>query len=380
MKDIYLDNSATTKVLPEVVNIMQDTLVNNYGNPSSPHNKGLIAEKIIDKTKIMLAKKLGVTAAEIILTSGGTEANNLAIQGITSAYPQRGNHIITSKIEHPSVYEVFANLAERGWQVTILDVDKAGLISLSELEKEVRETTVLVSIMHVNNEIGTIQSVFQAANLIKKNNPLTFFHVDGIQAFGKIPFSLAKSKIDLYTISGHKFHGPKGIGALYLKNGTNLKPIFYGGGQEKGLRSGTENLPSIAGLQPALANLPELEEDYNALLSKKKYLLDLLNKNLTNFKINSPISNFAPHIISVSFPGIRGETLVHALAGEGIFVATGSACSSKKDNNDRVLKAIGLSDKQAEGTIRVSLNKYNSKEELDYLIKILEKQLDYLIF
>ena len=377
-REIYLDNAATTKALPEVTAALVDALEKNYANPSSLHHFGLKSEKILRKNRKILADYLGVENKEIIFTSGGTESNNLAIRGITEAYKNRGRHLITSPIEHSSVAELFKALKNEDWQVDILRIDKKGHVDLDHLKKLITEETILISIMQVNNELGTIQPIKQIAEIIKEENQLSFFHVDGVQAFGKIYSNLNQWPVDLYSISGHKIHGPKGIGALYIQDGINLKPLFYGGGQEKNFRSGTENIPAIAGLGEAVKKLPHLSAAVNTdnlLAQKREYLLNLL-KEISQVIINSPAAG-APHIINFSLPGIKGETMLHALESQGIYISTGSACSSRKKGS-RIINACGLSMQRSESALRVSLNKEITEDDLDYFIKTLKEQIDFL--
>jgi len=378
MKEIYLDNSATTKPLDEVVNKMTDVLKNNYGNPSSLHNKGLEAEKIIKSARKKIAKKLAVNPEEIYFSSGGTESNNLAIKGIAYNYQNRGRHLITTGVEHASVLESFLALEEDGFEVSYLKPDKYGNISIDELAKSITKNTTLVSLIHINNELGTILPLDKIGRLIKEKNKNTYFHTDCVQAFGKVLLHPKKSNIDLLTISGHKIHGPKGIGALYKRKGVELKAQIVGGGQESGVRCGTENIPGIAGLIPAVEALPDYtsKDNYNKNLDKlKKYFIKQLSKIKRKFIINSP-ENGAPHLLNVSFPGVKGEVLIHSLEGEGIYVSTGSACHSKSNEKSHVLRAIGLPAEQIDGTIRISFSHFNTKEDIDYTIKILDQQLE----
>lgn len=367
MQEIYLDNSATTRPLPEVVEIMTEVLTENYGNPSSLHNKGLDAEKIMKKARNLIASKLGVTPGEIYFTSGGTESNNLAIKGVAYQHQKRGNHLITTEIEHPSVLETFIALEEEDYNVTILKTDQKGLISLEELEKAIRKDTILVSIFHINNELGTLQPVDKIGRLIKEKNRNTFFHVDAVQSFGKVLLQPSRWNIDLLTLSAHKIHGPKGIGALYIKKGVSLQAQQIGGGQENGIRSGTENTPGIAGFIPAVEALPDftLEKNRAEKLDRlRAYFIENIKEKYPPVVINSPEEG-APHIINLSFPGLKGEVLVHSLATAGVYVSTGSACHSRSREKSHVLRAIRLSPELIEGTIRVSLSPYNTREELD---------------
>jgi len=377
-KEIYLDNAATTKALPEVTTAVVDALENNYANPSSLHRFGLKSENILKRSRKIVADYLGVKAKEIIFCSGGTESNNLAIRGITKAYKNRGRHLITSPIEHSSVAELFKALEKEGWQVDQVQVDQRGHVDLKHLRSLITEETLLVSIMQVNNELGTIQPTKEIAEIIKEENPLSFFHVDGVQAFGKIYSNLSQWQVDLYSISGHKIHGPKGVGALYIKKGTNLKPLIYGGGQERNLRSGTENIPAIAGLGEAVKKLPQLSAAKNVdknLAQKKEYFLNSLQE-IEEVIVNSPAAG-APHIINFSLPGITGETMLHALESQGIYISTGSACSSRKKGS-RIINACGLSQKKSESALRVSLNRTITNDDLDYFIKTLKEQINFL--
>lgn len=379
-KELYLDNAATTKALPEVTAAVVDALENNYANPSSLHHLGFKSEQLLKKSRKIIADYLGVKTKEIIFSSGGTESNNLAIRGITAAYKNRGRHLITSPIEHSSVSELFKTLEKEGWQIDIVNVDQSGHVDLEHLKSLVTAETLLVSIMQVNNELGTIQPIKKIAELIKKENPLSFFHVDGVQAFGKLYSDLSNWPVDLYSASGHKIHGPKGIGFLYLKEATNLKPIIYGGAQERNLRSGTENIPAISGLAEAVKKLPQLSLKNRAdqiMAEKKEYLLNEL-RQIDGLIINSP-ANGAPHIINFSIPGIKGETMLHALESQGIYISTGSACSSKAKGS-RIINACGLSQPRSKSAVRLSLNRKITNDDLDYFIKTLKEQIDFLKF
>ena len=378
MKEIYLDNSATTKPLEGVINKMTEVLRENYGNPSSLHNKGLAAEKIIKNARRKIAEKLAVNPGEIYFTSGGTESNNLAVKGIAYHYQNRGKHLITTGVEHASSLESFLALEEDGFEVTYLKPDKYGYISLKELANSITKYTTLVSIIHINNELGTIQPIGKIGDIIKEKNRNTYFHTDCVQSFGKVLLHPKESRVDLLTISAHKIHGPKGIGALYKKNGIEIKAQQVGGGQEKGVRCGTENVPGIGGFIPAIDNLPDfsVKNNYDKDLDKlKSYFLKQLKKIKKEFIINSP-ENAAPHILNISFPGVKGEVLIHSLEGEGIYVSTGSACHSKSREKSHVLRAVGLPTEQIDGTIRISFSHFNTKEEIDYTVKTIKDQLD----
>ncbi|MDE4542073.1 cysteine desulfurase family protein [Thermoanaerobacterium saccharolyticum] len=377
--EVYLDNSATTKVRREVVEKMVEAMEVEYGNPSSAHRKGYNAEKILSKSREDVAKLLGCESHEVFFTSGGTESNNLAIRGIVHSMKRNGNHLITTKIEHPSVLNVMKQLEEEGFDVTYLDVDNHGYVDLDELKNAINDRTILMSIMAVNNEIGTIEPLDEIAKL-KQRKDKFYFHVDGVQAVGRINIDLKNINIDLLSISGHKMHGPKGIGALYVKKGTKIKPILYGGGQEANLRSGTENMPGIVGLGEACRFMKDNFIEYEGKLrALKKRLYDGIKSEIPDSHLNGPdIDDGAPQILNISFLGVRGEVLLHALEEEGIYVSTGSACSSHKNTESHVLKAIGLNHEYIEGAIRFSLSVFNTEEEIDYAIQILKEKVNFL--
>ncbi|NLT94472.1 MAG: cysteine desulfurase [Clostridia bacterium] len=364
---LYLDNSATTPVHPEVIKVMEDVLKKHYGNPSSLHQKGVESEKLLETSRKIVAQTLEVDKEEIVFTSGGTEGDNLAIKGIAFRYQNRGKHIITSQIEHPAVKESCRFLEQFGFSVTYLPVDKQGLIDPQMLKSSIRDDTILVSIMHVNNEVGTIQPI-QDLGAILKEYPRIFFHVDGVQGYAKVPLKLKEWGIDLYTVSGHKINGPKGVGALYVRNGIALLPQMSGGGQEGGLRSGTENVPGIAGFAKACQIAREISViNWEKLSKLRKYCINMLKEKNPAVIINGPEEeHVSPYILNISIPGLRGEVLVHGLEKEEVLVSTGSACSSKKDIISPVLQAMGIDRETALGSIRVSFS-YQTKEE-DILI------------
>jgi cysteine desulfurase len=366
--EVYLDNSATTQPFPEVIQAVRETLEQCYGNPSSLHHKGLEAEKILKNARRLVAEVIGAADTELIFTSGGTEANNLAISGALGKL-KRGDHLVTSQVEHPSVLNVFKRLEQQGYQVTYLPVDHTGMVDLNELRASLEYHPVLVSIMLVNNEIGAIQPLAAVGQILGalKNKPL--LHVDAVQAFGKLPCNVHKLNIDLLTLSGHKFHGPKGVGALYIRKGIQLEPLVYGGGQEAGYRSGTENVPGIAGMGVAAAlATADLNTNILKLRQLKAQLAAAIARNIETVRINSlDTGDFAPHILNVSFPGVKGEVLLHALEQDGIYVSTGAACSSRKNSPSHVLKAIGLKETEIEGAIRFSFSTRNTETEIDYV-------------
>ncbi|WP_443770330.1 cysteine desulfurase family protein [Anaerostipes sp.] len=373
---IYFDNAATTRVFPEVVKVMQDAMESSYGNPSAKHMKGMEAENLVKKAQEVIAKTLKAKPKEILFTSGGTESNNTALIGTALANQRKGKHIITTKIEHASVYEPIAWLCEQGFEITYLDVTAEGIIDLEQLKNAIREDTILVSCMMVNNEIGAIEPIEEAGKIIKEKNPEAIFHVDAIQAYGKMPIIPKNLKIDLLSMSGHKIHGPKGIGFLYIKEGTKIQPIIFGGGQQKGMRSGTENVPGIVGLACACEKM--IKNDYeNAqrIREVKEYFQERI-KEIEDIKDNS---GQAPHIASISFKKIRSEVLLHALEDRGIYVSSGSACSSnKKQVVSGTLNAIALADEYKDGTLRFSFSIENTKEEVDETIEVLKELVPML--
>lgn len=377
--EAYLDNSATTKVYDCVKDIMVKVMMEDYGNPSSLHMRGVEAEKYIRQAQEEIAGILKCQPKEILFTSGGTESNNLAIIGSAFANKRKGNHIITTAIEHSSVSAPMEYLEKQGFRVTRLGVDENGEIAIEELEKAICEDTILVSIMYVNNEIGAIQPVEQVAEVIAKKKPDILFHVDAIQAFGKMRIYPKRQHVDMLSVSGHKIHGPKGIGFLYMRDKIKVNPIIYGGGQQKGMRSGTENVPGIAGLAAACSETyRDFDEKIKKMVELKDYFIDRITE-LNGVKINSRKGmQGAPHIISVSFDGVRSEVLLHALEDKKIYVSAGSACSSNKPAVSSTLKGIGLSEKYLDATLRFSLSVNNTKEEIDYTIREIEGMLDKL--
>ena len=368
--EAYLDNSATTRCAEAAKDIMVKLLMEDYGNPSALHTKGSDAEYYVREAREKIAKTLKVSEKEIIFTSGGTESNNLAIIGSVMANKRRGKHIITTAIEHASVSSTMHFLEEYGYEVTYLKVDSDGLISLEELKEAVTEETILVSLMYVNNEIGAIEPIKEAAEIIKEKNPETLFHVDAIQAYGKLVIHPKKMGIDMLSVSGHKIHGPKGSGFLYVKEKTKLKPVIYGGGQQKGMRSGTENVPAYAGLGVAAEEIyKDFETKQNRLYELKEYFIEEVTK-LEGITINGRTGrDSAPQIVSVSFDGIRAEVLLHALEDKGVFVSAGSACSSNKPAISATLKSIGVKSNLLDSTVRFSFSVYTTREEITYALE-----------
>ncbi len=362
--EIYLDNSATTRVKKEIVDGVIKILTENYGNPSSLHHKGVEAEKILNYSRDMVARILKCDRDDkIYFTSGGTESNNLAIRGYLKANKHKGNHIITTAIEHPSVMNTFLDMEKQGYKVDILPVDPMGYINTEDLKSMVTDETALISVMMVNNEIGTIEPIKEISAIAKEKGAI--LHVDAVQAYGKLDFGVKDYGIDMLSVSGHKIHGLKGSGVLYVDKNIKLLPILTGGGQEMNVRSGTENVPGIYALGKASELLlGKIEENARYLYKLKGKFVEELN-DLEGWSINGPgLNEAAPHIINISFSGIRGEVLVHALEEYGIYVSTGSACSSKRNSESSVLKAIGLKPNALKGVIRVSFSILNTEEEI----------------
>ena len=378
--EIYLDNSATTMVAPEVREEMMAALGEAYGNPSSLHRKGSDAELMLKKAKERIAQPLKADAREIYFTSGGTEANNLALLGGARAKKREGNHVIISAVEHPSVSAAADELSREGFQVTRLGTDKRGLVSPESLKAALTPETVLVSVMAVNNEVGAREPFEAFGKLIKDYNSRILFHVDAVQAYGKLRLNPKRDGIDLLSASGHKIHGPKGIGFLYIRDKVRIEPIIYGGEQQKGIRSGTENMPGIVGMgKAAELAYQHFDERISALYSLKEYLQEGL-ESLDLVRVNGPRERelSAPHIVSATFPGVRSEVLLHALEDRGIYASAGSACSSHKKTVSPTLHSIGLSDELAGSTLRFSLSSYSSREDADAVIKALAELLPQL--
>ena len=379
----YLDNSATTRAFDEVIDYMSEIMREDYGNPSSMHTVGISAEKHVRYAKETMAKILKVGADEVIFTSGGTESDNLALIGCAMAARRAGMHLITTKIEHPAILETMKYLEKQGFSVTYLDVDKTGVVPVDDLRSALREDTVLVSMMQVNNEIGSRLLTEEYGEVIKAYNPNILFHVDAVQSFGKVRIYPKKSKIDLLSISGHKIHGPKGTGVLYIDKHVKIIPINYGGGQQKGLRSGTENVPAIAGMAKAAELIYEdFDDKMDRLYELKKYFIEKLLL-LEDVSVNGigdidNIRETAPHVVSASFRGVRAEVLLHTLEADGIYVSAGSACASNKPSTSATLLAIGIDKELLDSTIRFSFSVNTTKEELDYTIDSLNKHLPML--
>ncbi len=377
--EVYLDNSATTACFEDAAQLMHRILCEDYGNPSSLHHKGVEAEAYLRYANETFAKILKVNEKEIFFTSGGTESDNIALVGAAMANHRTGRHLITTKIEHPAVLQPMSYLENQGFEVTYLSVDRQGKISLEELEQAVRSDTILVSVMYTNNEIGSVQPIAEAGALIKRKNPQTLFHVDAVQGFGKTRIYPGKMHIDMLSASGHKIHGPKGVGLLYVRGGAKVSPIMYGGGQQRGLRSGTENLPGIAGFAKAAELVyQDLEQDVDRMYGLRAKLTDGI-KTIPDVVINGcPGSEGAPHIVSASFRGVRSEVLLHALEERGIYVSAGSACAAHKPQPSATLRAIGVEKELLEATIRFSLSGFTTEEEIAYTCQNLEEMVPNL--
>lgn len=376
--EVYLDNCATTKPREEVIDEINFMLKKSYGNPSSLHRLGFNAEKKVEESREIISGFLNVNNDEIYFTSGGTESNNIAIQGLVNKNKKRGNHIITTEIEHPSVLNIFKYYESKGFDITYLKVDRFGFIDLNELEKSIKDSTILISIMLVNNEIGTIEPVGEIRKILDKKASNAYIHLDGIQALGKIPLELNKWSIDTFSFSGHKIHGPKGIGGLYIRKGTNISPIIYGGNQEREIRSGTENTLGIVGMGKAVEIVKNNFNKENKYVRElKNYMHEKIMTNIPEIKVNSLLDeSFSPYILNISFLGVRGEVLLHYLENKEIYVSTGSACSSHGKGKSHVLKAIGLNNNEIEGAIRFSLSHLNTKNDINYVVEELKKSVE----
>ena len=377
--EAYLDNSATTRCYKEVAEIVAKTMIEDYGNPSAMHLKGVEAENYVKEAAKAIAKTLKVQDKEIYFTSGGTESDNWALIGSALANHRQGKHIITTPFEHSAVSAPLAWLQEQGFEMTVIPVDEQGNLDLKKLEEAIREDTILVSTMFVNNEMGAVVPVEAVGKIVHEKNPKTLYHVDAIQAYGKYKIYPKKMGIDLLAVSGHKIHGPKGIGFLYINEKAKVQPLILGGGQQKGMRSGTDNVPGIAGLGAAAKMIYEnLDENVEHMRKLKLYFAKELEK-LEQVEINGPDpEKGAPHILNVSFLGVRSEVLLHSLEDFGIYVSAGSACSSHKRVGSASLGALSLSQERKESAIRFSFCEATTKEELDYTMEALKKLLPML--
>lgn len=376
--EIYFDNSSTTKISEDVINEVIFGMKNFYGNPSSLHNLGLKSEKKLKECRDVLAKTINAKESEVYFNSGGSEGNNSILKGILKS----GSHFITTPFEHASILNIIKKLEDNNVKVTLLRIDKEGKVDLDHLRESITKDTSLVSIMHVNNEIGVIQDLEAISAIIREKSSRAKFHVDAVQGYGKFPIDVNKMNIDFLTVSAHKFHGPKGVGFIYIKKPNTLIPLIEGGSQESGVRAGTQNIPGIMGMALAakIAN-ENIKKNYKRVFKIKEKFTEKLNC-IENIKINSPLNeNFSPYILNVSFRGVRGEVLLHFLEGAGIYVSTGSACSSKereKHGGSYVLKALDLSKDEIQGGIRFSFSDDNNEEEINYVIDNLNKGLKFL--
>ncbi len=373
MKQIYFDNAATTKVDEEVLRAMLPYFTEKYGNASSVHLKGQEAKNAMEKGRRIIAKSIGARTHEIIFTSGGTESNNLAIKGLFFAnYPEK-NHIIITKIEHDCVLNACKWLERQGAKITYLDVDEKGFVNSEDIEKEINDKTIVVSIIHGNNEIGTIQNLEAIGKICKEKGVL--FHTDACQSFTKVSIDVKRQNLDLVTLNAHKIHGPKGVGALYIKDGIKIVPITHGGGHERGLRSGTENIPGIVGFAKSVEIAKS--KDMERISELRDKLIEGILK-IPNVKLNGPKENRLCNNINVSFNNIEGEAVGGYLENEGVYTSTGSACSSHSLEPSHVLKAIGLSSIQVNSSLRISISKYTTEEDVDYFLEKLNKIVEKL--
>lgn len=377
---VYFDNASTTRALPEVCALMTKIYTENYGNPSSVSTMGLEADNILKASAKKLAALINCETEEIYFTSGGTEGDNWAVFGTARGYIRSGKHIITTKTEHPAILNPFKVLEEEGWDVDYIDVDEKGRIDIERLAELIRNDTVLVSIILVNNETGTIQDAQTIGRTIKSKNPKTLFHIDAVQAFGKYRIDVKKWNVDMLSASGHKFNAPKGTGIFYMKKGLKVKPLLYGGGQQKNNRPGTENTAGAAAIALAAEeSYRDYEENTLRIRRLKEYLYDGIKKNITGVFLNGEsIDKASPYVLNLGFENIRSEVLLHALEQKDIFVSAGSACNSKKNVQSSVLKAMGKTDDQIQGSIRFSFSRFSTTEEADYVIAALKETVPLL--
>lgn len=372
---IYLDNSATTGPFDEVIDKMSACMREEYFNPSAVYAPAMLAGRILTETREAIASQLG-GRVKVVFTSGGTEADNLALLGTARALRGRKGHFITTKVEHPAILETAAELERLGHSVTYIGVDEEGTVDVDALVDAVREDTALVSVMQVNNEVGAVMPIEEISRRVKEKNPRTLIHVDGVQGFMRVPMHMNRMGVDLYSLSGHKIHGPKGIGALAMSDRARPLCIAFGGGQENGLRSGTENVPGIAGLGQAVRAFARLDDPASDMMELKMRLRDGILQAVPDAKVNGPTGG-APHILNVTFP-VKGEVLLHALEGAGILCSTGSACASHKKSASHVLIAMGVPDKEIDGALRFSLCPMNTPEEIDETVAQIRKSVEML--
>ena len=378
-KEVYLDNSATTRVFDSVRDVMVQAMMADYGNTSSRHMKGVEAENYIKSAREESAKSLKVKDKEIIFTSGGTESNNMALIGVAMANKRAGNHLITTGIEHASIYNTMIFLEEQGFRVTYLPTDENGHVSLDVLREAICDETILISVMYVNNEMGAVEPIEEIAKIIKEKKSKAYFHVDAIQAYGKYVIRPKKMGIDLMSVSAHKIHGPKGVGFLYVDEKVKIKPIIFGGGQQKNMRSGTENVPGCAGMGMAVK---EMYTNHEAKVEQIYALKDRMVKGLQEIEgvtVHGLTGrDSAPQIVSAGFEGVRAEVLLHALEDRGVYVSSGSACSSNHPGISGTLKGIGVKDSLLDSTLRFSFGLFNTEDDVDYCLEQLRELLPML--
>ena len=377
--EIYLDNSATTRCYPSAARRMYELMTEEYGNPSSLHHKGVEAEGAVREAEKILARSLKVQEKELYFTSGGTESDNLALIGAAAANQRAGKHLITTAIEHPAVLRSMKYLEEQGFRVTYLPVDAAGVVRLTDLEEALCHETILVSVMYVNNEVGAVQPIEKIGALLKNREKPVLFHVDAVQAYGKYRIHPGKCGIDLLSVSSHKIHGPKGMGLLYVREGVKVRPLLHGGGQQRDLRPGTENVPGIAGFGQAVREIyTDFEEKRERLYGLKELFVEGIGK-LEGVSVNGKTGrDSAPHIVSAGFEGVRSEVLLHALEERGIYVSSGSACASNHPAVSGTLKAMGVRRELLDSTLRFSFSEFTTEEELVCCLKALEELLPVL--
>jgi cysteine desulfurase len=369
MRRVYLDNAATTQVSDEVLDAMLPYFNRRFGNASGLYQMGRQAAEAMEKAREQVANAIGADTKEIVFTSGGTESDNIAVIGAAHAMREHGNHIITSTIEHPAVMEPCRHLEKEGYEVTYLPVDREGIVNLDALNDAVTPNTILISVMHINNEIGTIQPIEEIGRIARESDIL--FHTDAVQSLGKIPVDVDDMGVDLLSLSGHKIHGPKGVGALFVRKGTRVKAVEYGGGQERGLRSGTENIPGIVGMgQACEAAARDLEQNAAHMTHLRDKLIDGITKE-EYVRLNGSRMMRSPNNVNLSFHYIEGESLVLMLDMKGVEASTGSACSSKELQASHVLLALGMPPEQAHGSLRFTNSEYNTEEDIDYVLEIL---------
>lgn len=377
--EIYLDNAATTKVSVLAAEAMMHVLTQNYGNPSSLHHKGFEAEKAVENSRQIIAGAMKVAKKDVYFTSGGTEGNNMALYGVANAYQREGKHILVSSIEHPSVREAAFAYEDLGYHIEEIAADNKGYMDPLRIKEMIKEDTILISIMHVNNEIGTIQDLIAIIEAVKSVNNKTIIHVDAVQSFGKYALFPSRLGIDLMTISSHKIHGPKGTGAIYINPKIKMKPLLVGGDQQKGVRSGTENVPGIVGFGIAAKEAyDQLEQNANYISGIRAYAIDQLQNNVEGIEFNSDPIKGAYHILNIRVVGVKSEVLLHSLEESNIYVSTGSACSSNKKHHSSTLQALGQASDETDQAIRLSFSKYNTMEDIDILVDKLNQVLPML--